>query len=114
MKTKYKLRQAQSVINNAGYETENIRRSITSEIQEARSYLESAAQKISQSALQFEQARKAYELAGISFRAGTITNLEVLDASTAVSESRLILLKSRIDYAAGVYRLKAALGEKLY
>jgi len=114
MKTRYKLRQAQSVINNAGYETENIRRSIISEIQEAQSYLESAAQKISQSALQFEQAKKAYELAGISFRAGTITNLEVLDANTAVSESRLILLKSRIDYAAGVYRLKAALGEKLY
>lgn len=114
MKTKYKLRQAQSVINNTGYETENIRRSIISEIQEAQSYLESAAQKISQSALQFEQARKAYELAGISFRSGTITNLEVLDANTAVSESRLILLKSRIDYAAGVYRLKAALGEKLY
>jgi len=114
MKTRYKLRQAQSVINNAGYETENIKRSIISEIQEAQSYLESAAQKISQSALQFEQAKKAYELAGISFRAGTITNLEVLDANTAVSESRLILLKSRIDYAAGVYRLKAALGEKLY
>jgi outer membrane protein TolC len=57
---------------------------------------------------------KAYSLAATSFRAGTITNLELLDANTAVSESRLMLLKARIDYAASIYRLKAAVGEKLY
>jgi len=114
MKTKYNLLQAKSAISNSEYETENTRRAINSEIREAQSYLGSARQKVSQSTLQLDQAMKAYALAETSFRAGTITNLELLDANTAVSESRLMLLKARIDYAASIYRLKAALGERLY
>jgi outer membrane protein len=114
MKTRYNLMQAKSAISAANYETENTRRNITSEVREAESYLQSARQKVSQFNLQLEQALKAYSLAANSFRAGTITNLELLDANTAVSESRLMLLKARIDYAASIYRLKAAVGEKLY
>jgi outer membrane protein len=114
MKTKYNLMQAKSAINTAEYETENTRRNISAEIKEAQSYLESGRQKVTQSILQLDQAQKAYSLAETSFRAGTITNLELLDANTAVSESRLMLLKARIDYAASIYRLKAALGERLY
>ena len=114
MKTKYNLQQAKSAINNAGFETENIRRGITTEVKEAESYMESARQKISQFTLQLDQAMKAYSLAETSFKAGTVTNLELLDSNTAVSESRLMLLKAKIDYAASIYRLKAALGERLY
>jgi outer membrane protein len=114
MKTKYNLMQAKSAINTAEYETENTRRNITSEVKEATAYMQSARQKVSQSALQLDQALKAYSLAETSFRAGTITNLELLDANTAVSESGLMLLKARIDYSASIYRLKAALGERLY
>jgi outer membrane protein len=114
MKTKYNLLQAKSAINNAEFEVENTKRNISSEVREAESYLESAHQKVSQFSLQLDQALKAYALAETSFKAGAITNLELLDANTAVSESRLMLLKARIDYAASIYRLKAALGEKLY
>lgn len=114
MKTKYNLMQAKSAITNSEYETEVAKRSIAAEIREARAYLESAQQKVTQSTLQLGQASKAYTMAETSFRAGTVTNLELLDANTAVSESRLMLLKARIDYAAGVYKLKAALGERLY
>ena len=60
------------------------------------------------------QALKAYSLAETSFKSGTITNLDLLDANTSVSESRLMLLKARIDYAVSIYKLKAALGERLY
>jgi outer membrane protein TolC len=114
LKTKYNLMQAQSAINSAEYETENTRRNITTDVREAESYLETARQKVSQFTLQLDQALKAYSLAETSFKAGTITNVELLDSNTAVSESRLMLLKAKIDYAAGVYRLKAALGERLY
>ena len=34
--------------------------------------------------------------------------------NTAVSETKLILLKSKIDYTVDVYLLKKALGDKLY
>jgi len=70
--------------------------------------------KIGQFELQLRQALKAYTLAETSFESGVITNLDLLDANTSVSESSLMLLKARIDYAASVYKLKAALGERIY
>jgi outer membrane protein len=114
MKTKYNLQQAQSAINSVAFETENAKRNITSEVKEAEAYMNSAKQKVLQFELQTEQALKAYSLAITSFKSGMITNLELLDSDTAVSESKLMLLKARIDYAASIYKLKAALGEKLY
>jgi outer membrane protein len=114
MKTKYNLLQAESSINSLNFENEGTRRSITSEVREAEEYVASAKQKELQFRLQLEQAQKAYSLAETSFRSGVITNLELLDANTTVSQSMLMLLKARIDYAASIYRLKAALGERLY
>jgi outer membrane protein len=114
MKTKYNLLQAKSVINSLNFEDEGTRRNITSDITEAKEYMIAAMQKEQQFELQLDQAQEAYSLAEISFRSGTITNLELLDANTDVSQSRLLLLKSRIDYAVSIYRLKAALGERLY
>ena len=114
MKTKYNLQQAESAINSLNFETENAKRNITSEVREAEEYLKSAQQKELQFRLLLEQAQEAFSLAETSFRSGTITNLELLDANTTVSESMLMLLKARIDCAASIYRLKAALGERLY
>jgi outer membrane protein len=114
MKTKYNLQQAESAINSLHFENEGTQRSITSEIREAEEYVISAKQKEMQFQLQLEQAQEAYTLAETSFRSGVITNLELLDANTTVSQSMLMLLKARIDYAASIYRLKASLGERLY
>jgi outer membrane protein TolC len=114
MKTKYNLLQAESAINSLSFENEGTRRSITSEVREAEEYVISAKQKEVQFSLQLEQAQEAYSLAETSFRSGVITNLELLDANTTVSQSMLMLLKARIDYAASIYKLKASLGERLY
>jgi outer membrane protein TolC len=113
-RTKYNLLQARSALNTIEYETENAKKNITTEVREAHEYMKSARQKIVQSELQLEQALKACSLAETSFGSGVITNLELLDANTAVSESRLMLLKARIDHTASIYRLKAALGERIY
>jgi outer membrane protein TolC len=114
MKTKYNLLQAESAINSLNFESEGTRRAISTEVKEAVEYVISAQQKEEQFSLQLEQAEQAYSLAETSFRSGVITNLELLDANTAVSQSRLSLLKAKIDFNASIYRLKAALGEKLW
>jgi outer membrane protein TolC len=114
MKTKYNLLQAGSSINSLAFENEFAKRNITNEIRESEAYMSAAEKKIGQFELQLEQALKAYSLAQTSFKSGVITNLDLLDANTAVSESRLMLLKARIDYAASVYSLIAALGERIY
>lgn len=114
MRTKYNLMQAQSAITSITYESENTKRIISTEISEAEVYMLSAEKKISQYELQLSQAVKAYDLAEVSFKSGIITNLDLLDANTSVSESSLLLLKARIDYAASVYKLKVALGQRIY
>jgi outer membrane protein TolC len=114
MKNKNKLLQAQSAINSLSFESENIKRTISAEILEAQAAMNAARTKMNQFELQLAQAVKANSLAETSFRSGTITNLDLLDANTAVSESRLMLLKSRVDYILSIYRLKAAVGERIY
>lgn len=114
MKNKYSISQAQSSITSMSYESELTKRNVSDELYEAEAYMHAAEKKVKQFELQLEQALKAYSLAETSFLAGVITNLDLLDSNTAVSESKLMLLQSRIDYAASIYKLKAALGERLY
>ncbi|HKK40783.1 MAG TPA: TolC family protein, partial [Bacteroidales bacterium] len=111
---KYNLAQAQSAINAVTFESESTKRNIYNELSQAEAYMFAAKVKIGQFELQLKQAMKAYSLAETSFNSGVITNLDLLDANTSVSESKLMLLKARIDYAASIYRLKAAMGERLY
>ena len=110
----YNQLQAKSAIQVNEQETEIVRRNITEEVVESQSNLQASQKKVDQSELQLRQAIQAYALAKVSFDSGVITNLELLDGSTAVSESRLMLLKSRIDFTVNVYKLKSAIGERLY
>jgi len=50
----------------------------------------------------------------VRYESGIITNLELLEGSTIVSESHLMLLKSKIDYTLSLYKLKTEIGERLY
>jgi outer membrane protein TolC len=114
MRRKYNLMQAKSAITSVSYEEDYTKRNVTSDLSDAQSSMMAAKRKIDQFSLQLQQAQKAYSLAQTSFYSGVITNLDLLDANTAVSESRLLLLKAKMDYAASVYKFKAALGERLY
>lgn len=105
---------AQSAIINSQYDAELLRRSVSNEVTEARLNIESALTKVRQLEMQNQQASKALALAEVSYKAGTITNLDLLDATTSLSESQLNLLKARIDYSVSVYKLKVALGENIY
>jgi len=113
-RNKYRLVEAQSSIFTNDQETEISHRTIIDEVIEGETSLKASRKKVDQSALQLQQASQAYDLAKARFDAGVITNLELLDGSTAVSESRLMLLKSRIDYTVNVFKLRSAIGERLY
>jgi outer membrane protein len=110
----YNLVQAESAIQVNKDETEIARRNIVDEVVEAQANLNASQKKVDQSDLQLKQAIQAYQLAKVSFDSGVITNLELLEGSTSVSESRLNLLKSKIDHTVNLYKLKSAIGERLY
>ncbi|MDR3651656.1 MAG: TolC family protein [Paludibacter sp.] len=113
-RTKFNKIQAQTDIQGNVQETELTRRSIVNEVVESKANAESALKKVNQSELQLEQSQEAYSLAKTNFEAGAITNLDLLDSSTSVSESKLVLLKTKIDYSVSLLKLKIALGEQIY
>jgi outer membrane protein TolC len=113
-RTKYSLLQAKSAMQTTSLETDITKRNISSEVTENQENIYSALKKVEHNELQLKQAQEAFALAQTSFGAGSITNLDMLDAATAVSESKLLLLKSKIDYILNVYKLKASIGERLY
>ncbi len=105
---------AKSDIQNCNYEVDITGRKITTEVVQAEANVNSAGKKMKQFSLQLEKANKALSLAEIKFKAGVITNLDLLDATYAVSESKLLLLKSQIDYISNIFNLKNAIGDRLY
>ncbi len=111
---KYSLLQVKADIQSNKEDVELTHRTIVNEVVESQANIESALQKITQSELQQKQAQQAYSLAETSFRSGVITNIELLDASTSLSEAGLSVLKAKIDYSLSLLKLKIALGEKIY
>lgn len=109
-----RLLLAGSGIKSSAFQTELLKKNITTEVTENEANLAAAGQKVKQFIIQLAQAEKAQALADVSFKAGVITNLDLLDATTALSESKLYLLKAQIDYQIDLYKVKAAAGEQLY
>ena len=95
-------------------EIELTKRNIANEIVETKTGTEAAQQKVTRSELQLQQAQQAYQLATISYQTGSITNLDLLDTYTALSNTQLSLYKAKIDYTINYLKLKIALGEKIF
>jgi outer membrane protein TolC len=113
-RSKYNRQQVQVDMKAVDQDTELAQRNIVNEVVECRANVDASLKKIAQSELQLQQAQQAYQLAETSFKAGTITNLDLLDSSTSLSESRLAVMKSHVDYTVSLLKLKIALGERIY
>lgn len=113
-RSKYNRMLIKAEGESVGYELDATKNTIINEVVECKANVEASLRKIRQSELQLKQAVKAFELAQTSFTAGSVTNLDLLDASSALSDSKLNLLKSKIDYTINLIKLKIATGERIY
>jgi outer membrane protein len=107
---KFNMQIASSQVNASKQETESTRRDISAEVNENEAAYSVAKEKIIQSELQVQQAEEARKLAQVNFSIGAITNLDLLDAETSAADSRLTLLKARVDLAISIARLDISLG----
>jgi outer membrane protein len=105
------IRIASAEIGISKQEKDQANREISAEVYQNEASLAASMQKIRQSELQVSQALEALSLARISFSSGSITNLDLLDSETAASESRVSLLKARVDYMIDVVRLNISIGK---
>jgi len=106
--------QAKSQSQVCTYEIDVAKLSVINDVNECNENLKSSVKSIAHYRLQLNQAEEAFALAQTNYKAGSITNLDLLDAATTVSESKLLLYKSEITNVLNAYKLKAALGQRLY
>ena len=105
------LRMASSRISMARNDIDQASRDISIEVYQNATNLQASLKKIDQSLMQVKQAKEALELAEVSFKTGAITNLDLLDSETALEESRVNLLKARVEYAINIIRLNISVGK---
>jgi outer membrane protein len=108
------LLMATSDINSIRQDVEQSRRDISSEVFQDAANLQASVRKIDQSELQLQQAEEARKLADLSFKAGTLTNLDLLDSESLEAESRLNLMRARTDYMINSAKLQIAIGKQGY
>ena len=87
---------------------------IRSDLLDAISDLRASMEKLQTSTLDVEQARRAVELAKAKYDAGVITNLDLLDAQTALEQARLADLQSLYGFVLSKYGLRRAVGERIW
>jgi outer membrane protein TolC len=109
-RTRNTISLAQSSFLSSKHEKDITALEITNEVVNYYQKELAATKKVEQTQLQVDQAKKAFDLASTSYAAGVITNLDLLDATTSLSESHLRLLKARIDLLIGYYELQIAEG----
>jgi outer membrane protein len=109
-RTKNTISLAQSRFLSSQHEKDIASLEITNEVVNYYQKELAATKKVEQTQLQVDQAKRAFDLANTSYAAGVITNLDLLDATTSLSESNLRLLKARIDMLIGYYELLLAKG----
>lgn len=108
----HQLQIASSDINSIKQDIEINQREISSEVLQNIANLKSSRRKIEQSELQLQQAEEARKLADLSYKAGTLTNLDLLDSESLEAESRLNLMKAQIDYKVNLSKLEISLGKQ--
>ena len=76
--------------------------------------LRSSLEKLRTSDITVQQADSALSIARIRYEAGTVTNLDLLDAETALAQARLMRLQALYKYVIGRYEVQQAIGDKTW
>ncbi|MGB5105923.1 MAG: TolC family protein [Candidatus Zixiibacteriota bacterium] len=113
-KTARQRDEANAILNMARTHTIDLEQQIYSEVRQAIANANLSMEKIASTETQVHQAEKAVSMARARYAAGVITNLDLLDAETALSQTKLIRLRALYDYTVSLKELNRATGKILW
>ena len=87
---------------------------VKTDVQKGISDLRSSMDKFNTTDVAVQQADTALSQAKIRYEAGTVTNLDLLDAETSLAQAKLMRLEALYRYVIGRYELLQAVGEKVW
>jgi outer membrane protein len=107
-------KRALADMNAAHANADDIGQQITAEVRQALENLSAEAGKIQTAEIQVRQAKEALRLGAIRYEAGVITNLDLLDSQTRLSEARLAYISAEYGYIISRYALDRATGASIW
>jgi outer membrane protein len=113
-KTKHQEAEAGANLNSARAHTTDLEQQIHSEVRQAIAGVNSSLARIASTETQVRQAEEAVSMARVRYTAGVITNLDLLDAETALSQTKLIRLRAFYDYTVSLNALDRATGKRVW
>jgi outer membrane protein len=112
--TSHRMAEADANLNSVRARTTDLERQILSEVSQAITGVNSSLEKIASTETQVRQAEEAVSMARVRYTAGVITNLDLLDAETAMSQTKLIRLRAFYDYTVSLNALDRATGKRVW
>ncbi len=104
--------EASASIKQAESYKDEVAQQVSADVQKGVSDLRSGMDKLQTTEVTVQQAETALDQARIRYEAGTVTNLDLLDAETALAQARLMRLQALYNFVMGRYELEQAIGER--
>ncbi len=111
-RTKHQVAEADANLNSARAHSSDLDRQIISDVRQAIAGVSSSREKIASTETQVRQAEEAVSMARVRYNAGVITNLDLLDAETSLSQTKLIRVRALYDYTVSLNALDRATGKR--
>ncbi|OUW17071.1 MAG: transporter [Opitutales bacterium TMED158] len=105
-----RVRQARSQLEQARIDRDSLRLAIEVEVRQATSEFQEAEELVRAAGKAVEQAEEALRLADSRYEAGSINQLDVLEARVSLTESRTNRLEANYRHMVAVANLKRAMG----
>lgn len=112
--TKHRESAAAAGLNSAKARTSDIETQVRAEVLQAIAAVNSSLDKIAGTETQVMQAQQAVAMAQARYSAGTVTNLDLLDAETTLSQVKLLRLRALYDYTVSLNALDRATGRRVW
>lgn len=92
----------------------SIAEQIKSDVQKGISDVRSSLDRLRTTDITVEQAKSAVGQARLRYQSGTVTNLDLLDAETSLSQIELIQIQALYQFVVSRYELDQAIGQKVW
>ena len=108
--TKAQVRQAEAALYKAQEQAQYVREGIQLEVHQAYLSLLAAEKNIKTTSVAVNQATEDYQIAQVRYSAGVGTNIDVMDASVALTTARTNYVQALYDYNVSKAQLDKAMG----
>jgi outer membrane protein TolC len=113
-RTRYQQYEAAANLRSAQARSEDLKRQITADVQQAIARARASWEKTQNAEVLVRQAEEAVSMAETRYEAGVVTNLDLLDAQTTLTQAKLGHLRARYAYSMSLVEVDKATGKKVW